>query len=110
MSVDHQPKLAYTAARTLNTTLAGYRFAARLDFGLFTDYDYALRFTRGADVAIAFWTMEGKHIATLPVGPGEGVLVDLAGNRKAIAWQTDGLKVELTQSPQYLVMSGKPPL
>jgi hypothetical protein len=110
MSADHQPKLAYAAAKTLNTSLAGYRFAARLDFGLFTDYDYALRFTKGADVTIAFWTMEEKHMATLPVGPGEGVLVELAGNRKAIAWQTDGLKVELSQSPQYLVMIGKQPL
>ena len=110
MSVDHQPKLAFTAAKTLNTTLAGYRFAARLDFGLFTDYDYALRFTKGADEAIAFWTMEEKHPATLPVGPGEGVLVDLTGNRKAITWQTDGLKVELSQGPQYLVIIGKQPL
>jgi polysaccharide biosynthesis protein PslG len=109
MSADHQPKLAFTAAKTLNATLAGYRFAARLDFGLFTDYDYALRFTKGAGVAIAFWTMEDKHQSTLPVGPGEGVLVDLTGTRKPIAWQTDGLKVELSQSPQYLVMTANHP-
>lgn len=104
MTADRKPNLAYTAAKALNAALNGYRFDRRLDFGLFTDNDFALRLVRNGSVAIAFWTMEEQHEATLPVGPGEGVLVDFIGNRKAIAWQTDGLKLELSQGPQYLLL------
>jgi polysaccharide biosynthesis protein PslG len=104
MTVDHKPKPAYIAARTLNTTLAGYRYIERMDLGLFTDYDYALRFRKGTQVAIAFWTTEAQHQAVLPVGPGEGVLIDIMGNRRPVVWQTDGWEVDMTGSPQYLIL------
>ncbi len=104
MTADRKPNLGYTAAKALNAALNGYRFDRRLDLGLFTDNDFALRLVKNGSMAIAFWTMEERHQATLPVGPGEGVLVDWTGNRKPIAWQTDGLKIELSQSPQYLLV------
>jgi hypothetical protein len=105
VAVDRKPNLSYTAARVLNTTLKGYRFDRRLDLGLFTDNDFALRFVKDGSEAIAFWTTEEQHQVTLPISPGEGTLSGWLGDASPVSWTTDGLKVPISSSPQYLLIN-----
>ena len=45
-----------------------------------------------------------EHAATLPVEPGRGTLVDMLGGKTERSWKTGGLKVTISQSPQYLLL------
>jgi hypothetical protein len=106
-TVEHNldPKAAYRAAKLVSSTLRGYSVAEQLDMP--NKNDFALRLTKGRDSAVAFWTIDQEHKATLPKEPGEALLVDLLGGKTTISWKTDGLELSISQSPQYLLIESE---
>lgn len=96
---DLKPKTAYTAAKVLNHTLAGYSVAERLDTG--NRNDWVLKMKKGRNKALVFWTTGEPHDATLPWKSGTGRLLDMLGVEKSVSWKTGELKLSLSQSPQY---------
>ena len=116
---DLKPKKAYLAAKTLSSTLLSYSINQRLDLG--SDKDFAFRLKgfpfrkkmakwgpkKNTNQAIALWTMGKKHEAELPIGPGEGTLIDMLGGKTRLSWKTNILKLTISQSPQYLLLQAK---
>ncbi len=102
---DLKPKAAYRAAKILTSTLKGYRVAEQLDMP--NKNDFALKLTKGRDVAVAFWTMDQEHKAALPIEPGQALLVNFLGGKTTPSWQTNGLELSISQSPQYLLLRGE---
>ncbi|MHC4459937.1 MAG: cellulase family glycosylhydrolase [Planctomycetota bacterium] len=103
---DLKTKAAYLAAKTLASTLKGYRIEKRLDLG--SEKDFAFKLTKNGNEAVAFWTMGKEHEVTLPIRPGKGMRIDMLGSKTSLRWQTDGLKLTVSQSPQYLLIKRKP--
>lgn len=102
MTHDLKPKAAYLAAKALSSALGGYSIVQRID--LASESDFVLKLTKGENKALTFWTIGKEHEAKLPTGPGEGTLVSLLGQKSALSWETNDLKLRLTQSPQYLLI------
>ena len=105
---DLKPKAAYTAATVLSHNLAGYSIDKRLD--LENEKDFVFWLKRGKDLAIAFWTTEDDHEVTLPLTPGQGLLLDMLASAKEPAlpsWGQKGLTITASQSPQYLLIQTK---
>lgn len=98
-----EPKPAHAAAKTLIHTLRGYRFRNRLDAG--DEDDYVLAFERGEDdIRIAAWTKTGTRSRRIPVAQGRYQVVDYLGQRLAtLSADAEGLLIELTDAPQYLL-------
>ncbi|MCX5639106.1 MAG: hypothetical protein NTX52_15635, partial [Planctomycetota bacterium] len=103
-TVTHElkPKLAYLAAKTLSTILAGYSIEKRLD--LPSEKDFALVLKKDNSRAIALWTTDKEHEVTLSLSANQGTLVDMPGNKKEISWKDQGPKLNVSQSPQYLLL------
>jgi len=100
---DLKPKMAYFAIKTLTQMLGGYRIVERLNLG--NENDFALRLMKDKNEAIAFWTVDEEHEVTLPIGAGNGTLIDMVGNQSTVSWETiDGLRVNISQSPHYLMI------
>lgn len=104
---DLRPKAAYSTAKILTSTLKGYRVEKRLDTA--SKNDFALELTKGGDTAVAFWTMDREHKATLPIEPGQAILVNLLGDKTTLSWRTNALQLNISQSPQYLLLTGELP-
>ena len=102
---DLTPKTAYLASRTLSSTLAGYSIRQRLDLG--TENDFALTLTKGEKQAVALWTMDKEHEASLPLAAGRGELADLSGEKTPLSWNAKALKLTISQSPQYLFIEDR---
>jgi hypothetical protein len=102
---DLQPKTVYLAAQTLASTLSGYTIKSRMD--LSSDKDFVFRMATKNKPGIVFWTIGEEHEWTLPLKAGEGTLVDMLGSKTEIPWQTAELKIRLSPSPQYLLITGK---
>jgi hypothetical protein len=102
MTSDLKPKVAYFATKTLTHVLDGYSIVERLDLG--SEYDFALRLKKDKNEAIAFWSVEREHEVTLPIGAGNGTLIDMIGNESTVSWGIDELKVNISQSPCYLMI------
>ncbi len=102
MTHDLRPKTAYRAAKTLTSTLAGYSFKERTE--LSSDKEFALRMVKEKGEAIALWTTGDPQEMTLPLKAGKGTLIDLLGNKTELSWPDGGLKVTVSQSPQYLLI------
>jgi hypothetical protein len=105
VTYDLKPKAAYLAAKTLTSALKGYRIEKRLD--LANEKDFAFKLTKNENQAIAFWTMGEEHDITLPIDLGQGMRLDLLGSKTSLRWKTDGLKLSISQSPQYLLITRK---
>jgi hypothetical protein len=103
-TVTHElkPKLAYLAAKNLSTILAGYSIEKRLD--LPSEKDFALVLKKDNSRAIALWTTDKEHEVTLSLSANQGTLVDMLGNKKEISWKDQGPKLNVSQSPQYLLL------
>jgi len=103
-TVTHElkPKLAYLAAKTLSTILAGYSIEKRLD--LPSEKDLALVLKKDNSRAIALWTTDKEHEVTLSLSANQGTLVDMLGNKKEISWKDQDPKLNVSQSPQYLLL------
>jgi len=102
---DLRPKAAYLAVKALSSVFTGYSIDKRLD--LDSTRDFALMLTSDEDRAIALWTIDEAHEVTLPIGPGQGTLIDTLGGRGKLSWQVEELKLTLSQSPQYLLMRAR---
>ena len=102
---DLTPKTAYLAAKTLSTTLAGFSFERCLYLG--PDKDFGCLLKKDNIEALALWTTGDEHELTLQLKAGRGILVDMLGNKKEISWNEQGLKLTVSQSPQYLLLSSK---
>ncbi len=103
-TVTHElkPKPAYEAAKVLTSTLKGCRVEKRLS--LADDKDFALVLKSKDKTAVAAWTMGNDHEATLPLESGSGTLVEMLGGKSDLTWADGGLKLALSQSPQYLLI------
>jgi hypothetical protein len=105
---DLNPKDAYTAAKTLSSVLAGFSIEQRLDLG--SNEDFAFKLTKGKDIAFAIWTTGSEHPETLPIEAAEARIIDMLGQEAQMpssAWNLEGLVLTISQSPQYLLVSGK---
>lgn len=102
MTSDLKPKVAYFAAKTLTHVLEGYNIVERLDLG--SENDFALKLRKNKNEAIAFWTVDEEREVTLQIGAGNGTLIDMVGNERTVSWRADGLKMNISQSPCYLMI------
>lgn len=98
---DLSPKPAYRAARTLLTTLDGYRFMRRIP--LDSADDYLLLFAKDGQAAMALWTISETHTIVLPLAVDDAVLVKMMGERSTLPGGDTGLAVEIDQSPRYVL-------
>ena len=99
---DLKPKMAYLAAKTLAHNLEGYSIDSRIDLG--ENKDMVLKLKNSQKEAIAFWTMDEDHEIKLPIQSGKGILLNMTGDKQEISWGNDGLKITLSQNPQYLIL------
>lgn len=99
----YDPKPAYTAAKILMSQLAGFRFEKRLAVG--NPNDYVLVFVKRDERRLAAWTTANTpHQVTIPIGPGKYLVSGHTGQRlPALAAGIHGLRLTLTDAPQYLV-------
>ena len=104
---DFKPKPTYKALQTLTETLRGFHYNKRL--ALDSPDDYCLLFDDGKGAArLAVWTTNPKpHEATLPADGGNFTVTGYTGERSEITAKKDGLRVTLTDAPQYLVPQGE---
>ncbi len=100
---DLQPKAAYRAAQALSSTLAGYTIKERLVTP--DEKDFVYRLGKGSQSALAVWTTEADHEITLPSQASAGTLVDMLGQSKPITWPSGQLKLILSGSPQYVLIT-----
>jgi hypothetical protein len=101
----YDPKPAYLAAKTLTTTLGGFHFAGRVDVG--SPQDYVVRFAKDGQTVLAAWTRSAEPRAvTVPsdVAPEGryGATGHTGEKRAAPEWGPQGLKLTLTDAPQYI--------
>jgi len=103
MTYDLKPKAAYLMAKTLTHTLEGYT----IQYGVDSDNqdDYVLWLRKDQNEALVFWTVGEQHDLTLSIGSGSGTLLDMRGARTKRSWKMDGVKLSISQSPQYLMMA-----
>ena len=106
---DYRPKPTYTAAQTLSAQLRGFHYNKRL--ALDSPDDYCLLFTNDAQQRLVVWTTNAQpHEVKLPASQGDFQTVDLLGKPGAAHARTQGLKVTLTEAPQYVIPQGGNPL
>jgi len=98
---DYTAKSSYRAARTLLTTLDGYRFLRRIP--LERSSDYLLLFQREAQVAMALWTTSEAHTLILPLSVDDVAVVDMEGGVGTVASEGEGLAIGISRSPRYLL-------
>ena len=101
----YDPKPSYLAARTLTAALRGFHFARRLDAG--GADNYALRFEGGARWRIVAWTRAKEpHAVTLAPADAPAGRYAVTGHTgealTAVEADAQGLKLTLTDAPQYL--------
>jgi len=104
---DLTPKAAYLAAQTLASTLAGYTIKDRIDLG--SGDDFAFRLARDNAEAIAVWTAGQEHQLTIKAESYKGTLISIVGEKTAIDWTSNELKLAVSPSPQYLLVDVKAP-
>lgn len=102
----YDPKPAYLAAKTLISTLAGFRFNKRLDVGSPDDHVYL--FDKGDELRLAAWSVEERpHAVRIPASPGQFSVTGHTGEALAPAAATAaGLELVVDGAPRYLVPQG----
>jgi polysaccharide biosynthesis protein PslG len=95
----YDPKPAYLAMKSLSSSLSGCRFSKRLEVG--SRDDYVLEFkTDSGEVRYAAWTTEHEaHAVQIAEGVSGYSMVDWLGRQLPAQM---GLKVTLTDAPQYI--------
>jgi hypothetical protein len=103
----YDPKPSYKAAKTLATALEGFQFSKRLAVG--GAEDYVLVFARGRETRLAAWTTASEPHAVTAAGlAGRFAVTGHLGEALApLAADKGGLKVTLTDAPQYLAPQSK---
>jgi hypothetical protein len=97
----YDPKPAYTAAKTLTTTLAGYEFVKAIKSG--EDREFILEFRKGQQRAWAAWTTGEPRKTTLAVPAGRYQVVSHLGKTSSATAGDGGLSIELTDAVRYIV-------
>lgn len=99
---DLRPKPAYVAAKTLTSTLNGYRYLRRI--ALPNPNDYLLLFRKGESLALAAWTTGDPHPITFSLPRGTVQVVDNMGKTQSVAVSGTPFVLDLSQEPQYLLL------
>jgi len=106
VTLDLQPKPAYTAVQTLTRELDGYSFAWRLDMG--NTNDFVLVLVNGAGQSkLAAWTTGEAHRIVLPLQTTAAASVPIVegqGQRSTGQAERGQLTVELAPAPKYLTL------
>lgn len=98
-------KPAYFAMKTLFNLLDGYIFLERLKL---PDNDFFIfEFVNNSRKIYTYWTTKGPDEINLNLKEGNGSLVTIYGESKAVTWDNDGLQLTITDSPQYLIVDNK---
>lgn len=97
---DYAAKPAYHAARTLATTLEGYRFLRRIPVG--RAEDYLLLFQNENRVALAAWTTAPPHSLDLPLSVVEVDVTEMTGEKIVLSGDGERLTIGVSPSPRYL--------
>jgi len=105
MTHDLKPKVAYLAAKTLASTLAGHTLKERIYVG--SDTDFAFKLVKDRAEAITFWTTGNEHEVTFPLKAGRGTVVDMLGTKTDVSWPITGMKTRFSQGPQYLLIKAQ---
>lgn len=102
----YDPKPAYLAAKTLISTLAGFRFNKRLDVGSPDDHVYL--FDKGEQLRLAAWSVNEKpHAVRIPASPGQFIITGHTGETlPPVAATAAGLELVVDGAPRYLVPQG----
>jgi hypothetical protein len=99
---DLRPKPAYVAAKTLTSTLNGYRYLRRI--ALPNPNDYLLLFRKGDSLALAAWTTGDPHPITLSLPRGTVQMVEFTGKTRSVAVSGAPFVLDIGQEPQYLLL------
>jgi hypothetical protein len=99
----YKPKPAYHAAKTLTSELRGCTFRERVV--LADENDYLLLFAKGDEQrAVAWTTAKTPHEALLPKLEGRYRVTNFLGESlPKVAADGEGLRLELTDGPKYLL-------
>jgi len=103
----YDPKPSYKAAKTLATALRGFWFSKRLAVG--GADDYVLLFGSGRQPRLAAWTTAAEpRTVTVPGFAGRFAVTGHLGEALApLVAEKGGLKISLTDAPQYLAPDAK---
>lgn len=100
---NNRPKLTFTAMKTLSTTLNGYKFVRKMNYG--GGKDYVLEFgDNNQRKIIVFWTTGLNHHINLRIPAAEGKVVSMLGKASNVKWKKNQLYLSLSTSPTYLVI------
>lgn len=99
---DLRPKPAYVAAKTLTSTLNGYRYLRRI--ALPDPNDYLLLFRKGEALALVAWTTGDPHPVTLSLPRGTVQVVDFVGKARSVNVSGAPFVLDISQEPQYLLL------
>ncbi len=106
---DYRKKPAYIAMQTLAQTLHGYNFNKRLI--LSSTKDYCLLFSNGKNEKLAVWSTDSSpHQVTIPMSKGDVTIVSMLGDKTTTSAGKNGLKLTISDMPQYIVPSSYNPL
>ncbi|HXD30872.1 MAG TPA: hypothetical protein VN643_07145 [Pyrinomonadaceae bacterium] len=98
----YEPKPAYLAAQTLTKMLGRSQFESRIDTG--NAEDYILLFAKDSKLTVAAWTTSSReHKVVIPLPRGEYRRVSFNGGfSEQMSVDDQGLRVTLTQAPEYI--------
>ena len=97
----YEPKPAYLAMKTLSASLAGCKFVKRIETG--SDSDWVLVFQSDSGRRLTAWTTGEAHDVIVPGMQGTFSLLDHTGEKRPeVNSDASGLKLHLTDAPQYL--------
>jgi hypothetical protein len=101
----YDPKPAYQAAKTLTTALKGFHYVGRVDVD--DPRDYVLKFENDGKTVLAAWTRSTEaRVVEVPLGGDRRSHYAATGHTgeklAAPAWGPQGLKLTLTDAPQYV--------
>ncbi len=99
---DLRLKPAYISAKTLTSTLSGYRYLRRI--ALPNPDDYLLLFRKGDELALAGWTTGDPHPITLSLPRGTVRVVDLMGRSRNVRVSGAPFVLDLSQEVQYVLL------
>lgn len=98
----YEPKPAYVAMQTMTDALRGSTFDKRIEVG--SDADWLLAFKGDKGQRFAIWTTAKPHDIKLAVPAGSYRVIS-PGHKlaKSVTADANGLTIQLTQTPQYLL-------
>lgn len=99
---DLRLKPAYISAKTLTTTLNGYRYLRRI--ALPNPNDYLLLFRKGDELALAAWTTDDPHPITLTLPRGTVRVTEMTGKTRHVTVSGAPFVLDLSEQPQYLLL------